>query len=77
VARPTLKNIAASQDFIKSCRRFCFGIDAFQINMAPEVLAYYDERELGISGTKVGKRLAKSRSAVIRAVESGSGRRLQ
>jgi predicted transcriptional regulator len=39
--------------------------------MARSVLAYWFVRELGISGTKVGRRLGLSQSAVSRAVQRG------
>ena len=39
--------------------------------MARSVLAYWSVRKLGISGTKVGKRLRISQSAVSRAVQRG------
>ena len=39
--------------------------------IARSVLAYWAVRELGISGTKVGKRLGLSQSAVSRAVQRG------
>ncbi|MEA3280465.1 MAG: helix-turn-helix domain-containing protein, partial [Thermodesulfobacteriota bacterium] len=39
--------------------------------MARSVLAYWAVRDLGISGTKVGKRLGLSQSAVSRAVQRG------
>jgi len=38
---------------------------------ARSVLAYWAVRELGIPGTKVGKRLGLSQSAVSRAVQRG------
>ncbi|MBC2696359.1 MAG: hypothetical protein HF982_14005 [Desulfobacteraceae bacterium] len=38
---------------------------------ARSVLAYWAVRELGISGTKVGKRLGLSQSVVSRAVQRG------
>ena len=39
--------------------------------MARSILAYWFVRELGISGTKVGRRLGLSQSAVSRAVQRG------
>jgi chromosomal replication initiation ATPase DnaA len=39
--------------------------------MARSVLAYWAVRELGISGTEVGKKLSLSQSAVSRAVKKG------
>ena len=39
--------------------------------IARSVLAYWAVRELGISGTNVGKRLRISQSAVSRAVQRG------
>ncbi len=39
--------------------------------MARSVLAYWSVRELGISGTKVGRRLSLSQSAISRAVQRG------
>ncbi len=38
---------------------------------ARSVLAYWAVRELGISGTKIGKKLSLSQSAVNRAVQRG------